>query len=181
MRYFEKISKYKDRDDIILPVRSTIGSAGYDFFAIEDINIYPIFPISFDTGFLYKSPELVFDEANYTDKKYEDIEPCYCTLVKTGIKAYMPEDEYLGLFIRSSLAMKYGLSLVNNCGIVDSSYYNNSSNEGEIGFLIINFNTKTYHIKKGDKIGQGIFMKFLITKDDNVNIVRQGGFGSTGI
>lgn len=180
IRGFEIVSKIKE--DIPLPKRNDDGSAGYDFYAIEDIDIYPIFPFYFDTGFLRKPPEITFNEANYINIKYEDIEPKHCTLVKTGIKAYMPKDEYLALYIRSSLAMKYGLSLVNNCGIVDSSYYNNESNEGEIGFLIINFSTDTYHIKKGDKIGQGIFHKYSIIDDDiTINSNRIGGFGSSGV
>ena len=169
--------------DILLPKRNDDGSAGYDFYAIEDIDIYPIFPIS---NFIYSINSCIItpiiDFKNYEKIDYKNIKPNHCTLVKTGIKAYMPKDEYLALYIRSSLAMKYGLSLVNNCGIVDSSYYNNESNEGEIGFLIINFSTNTYHIKKGDKIGQGIFHKYSIIDDDiTINSNRVGGFGSSGI
>lgn len=167
MRYFEKISKYKDRDDIILPVRSTIGSAGYDFFAIEDIVIPSLYNSSVST-----------DDPFYFIKSNEAAKSI---LVKTGIKVYMEDDEFLMLSIRSSLAYKFNITLTNNSGIVDSSYVDNETNEGEIGFLFTNLSLIPYMIHKGDKIGQGIFMKYLITKDDNVNTVRQGGFGSTGI
>ena len=44
-------------------------------------------------------------------------------------------------------------------------------------------NTNKYEvvvIEKGEKLGQGIFQKYLITDDDNAEGVRRGGFGSTG-
>ena len=61
----------------------------------------------------------------------EDIEllPGKLQLVPTGIKAYMQDDEYLGVHIRSSIAVKKHISLVNNQGIIDADYYNNADNE----------------------------------------------------
>ena len=55
----------------------------------------------------------------------EDIEllPGKLQLVPTGIKAYMQDDEYLGVHIRSSIAVKKHISLVNNQGIIDADYY----------------------------------------------------------
>ena len=54
----------------------------------------------------------------------EDIEllPGKLQLVPTGIKAYMQDDEYLGVHIRSSIAVKKHISLVNNQGIIDADY-----------------------------------------------------------
>ena len=54
------------------------------------------------------------------------------TLVPTGLKAYMPDDEYLAIHIRSSMAVKHKLSLINGQGIIDADYYNNQDNEGRI-------------------------------------------------
>ena len=53
----------------------------------------------------------------------EDIEllPGKLQLVPTGIKAYMQDDEYLGVHIRSSIAVKKHISLVNNQGIIDAT------------------------------------------------------------
>ena len=42
-----------------------------------------------------------------------------------------------------------------------------------------NFNKEELHVKKGDVIGQVIFMKFLTCDDDCANGIRTGGFGST--
>ena len=53
-------------------------------------------------------------------------------LIPTGIKAYMEIDEYLGIHIRSSMAVKQQVMLANSQGIIDSDYYNNHGNEGHI-------------------------------------------------
>lgn len=54
-------------------------------------------------------------------------------LVPLNVKAIMPGDMVLMLFIRSSLAVKFNLSLVNSVGIIDSDYANNPNNDGNIG------------------------------------------------
>ena len=142
MRKFEKIRE----DDAIIPIRSTKGSGGYDFFANADITIYP-----------------------------------HCIeLVPTGIKAQFESDEVLQLYNRSSNPIKRGLMLANGVGIVDSDYYGNPNNDGEIMFAFYNFLDLTVQIKKGEKIGQGVFMKYLIIDDDVTDGERTGGFGSTG-
>lgn len=102
-------------------------------------------------------------------------------IIPTGLKAYMLDDEYLGIHIRSSLAFKKHLNLINAQGIIDADYYNNPDNEGHIMIGIINFGTEDVQIKKGMRISQAIFYKFL-TVDDEIldDTIRQGGFGSTG-
>lgn len=102
-------------------------------------------------------------------------------LVKTGIKAFMQPDECLAMFNRSSGPTKRKLILTNGVGIVDSDYYNNLDNEGEIAFQFINNGYDDIVIKKGERIGQGIFQKFLTATDEiESNEVRKGGHGSTG-
>ena len=56
----------------------------------------------------------------------------------------------------------------------------NPDNEGELGFLFYNLSNETVVIEKGDKIGQAIFQRYLITDDDNAEGIRNGGWGSTG-
>lgn len=101
-------------------------------------------------------------------------------IVPTGIKAYMERDEYLGIHIRSGLAFKHKLSLINDEGVIDSDYYDNSDNEGHIMVGIINHSPEPVFIRKGERIAQGIFKKFLKTDDDSAEGTRNGGFGSTG-
>ena len=92
----------------------------------------------------------------------------------------MEKDEYLSIFIRSSLAFKKGLMLANGTGIVDSDYYDNPDNEGHIMIAYYNTNDAPYTIEQGERIGQGIFMKYLTVNGDDADAVRVGGIGSTG-
>ena len=101
------------------------------------------------------------------------------TLVPTGIKVKMPRDNCLMLFNRSSNPLKRNLILANGTGIIDSDYYNNKTNEGEIFGSFYNVSTKPYLIRKGDRIMQGIFQPYLLVSDDHSNNQRTGGFGST--
>ncbi len=121
--------------------------------------------------------------AGYDLAAAEDVlvEPGKIAVVNTGIKAYMQDDEYLGIHIRSSLAFKKHLSLVNAQGIIDADYYGNDDNEGHIMIGLVNFGREAVQITKGMRIAQAIFYKFL-TADDDVAAakVRRGGFGSTG-
>lgn len=108
------------------------------------------------------------------------IEPNKIKLVKTGIKAYMKEDEFLALFVRSSIPLKRGLIMANSTGIVDSDYYNNPGNDGHIMFQLMNITEEDILIEKGERIGQGIFQKYFVIDEDNSSGMRENGFGSTG-
>ena len=96
-------------------------------------------------------------------------------MVPTGVKVYMQDDEFLGVHIRSSIAVKKGLALVNNVGIIDADYYNNVDNEGHIMLGLYNTTDSDVTLAKGERVAQGIFYKYL-TADGT----RSGGFGSTG-
>lgn len=99
--------------------------------------------------------------------------------VPTGIKACFPETEFLMLVARSSLPIKKTLMLPNGVGIIDADYFGNSLNEGHIMVLLYNFGTQDVLLKKGEKIAQGIFMKYEKTKESNNFKPRTGGFGSS--
>lgn len=144
-----EVAKGFEDKSINLPVRKTKYSAGYDVEAAEDI----IIP-SFKKG----------------------MKP---TLIKTGIKAYMQDDEVLILANRSSNPGKKGLILANSIGVIDKDYYGNEDNDGHIMFAFFNIKEEDIEIKKGDCIGQAMFQKYLITDNDVAEGQRQGGFGST--
>ena len=135
---------------INLPVRKTKFSAGYDVEAAEDVVI----------------PAYKFGTKP--------------TLIPTGLKAYCPPDEFFLLCNRSSGPAKKGLVLANSVGIVDCDYYGNEDNDGHFMFAFYNFFDHDVEIKKGDAIGQLIFMKYLTADNDNAQGERKGGFGSTG-
>lgn len=106
--------------------------------------------------------------------------PGAVTLVPTGLKAYMQPDEYLGIHIRSGLAVKNALSLVNGQGIIDADYYDNPGNEGHILVAVVNHGAAAVTVARGERIAQGIFYKYLRADGDDTTGSREGGFGSTG-
>ena len=144
-----EIAKGFEESGINLPVRKTKLSAGYDFEAADD-TVIPAFKAG--------------------------IAP---TLIKTGIKAYMEEDEVLYLYNRSSNPKKKGLILANSVGVVDADYYGNPDNDGHIMFAFFNIKDEDITIKKGEAIGQGVFQKYLTVDNDQAGGERTGGFGST--
>lgn len=100
--------------------------------------------------------------------------------VPTGIRVEMDVNWVLQCYPRSGLGFKYRLQLNNTVGIIDSDYFY-SSNEGHI-FAKITNDTKegkivTIDVHEG--FMQGIFIEYGITVDDDVEEVRNGGFGST--
>lgn len=99
--------------------------------------------------------------------------------VETNIRCKIDSEYVLMIFPRSSLGFKYKLQLDNTAGIVDSDYFN-ADNEGHIIIALTNHSDKTLELKKNDRFAQGIFLKFGITVDDDVNNKRTGGYGSTG-
>ena len=144
-----EVAKGFEDKNINLPVRKTKYSAGYDVEAAEDCVIQ-----SFTKG----------------------MKP---TLIKTGIKAYMQDDEVLYLYNRSSNPKKKGLILANSVGVIDKDYYGNPDNDGHIMFAFYNIKDEDVEIKKGETVGQAVFQKYLVVDDDNAEGTRLGGFGST--
>lgn len=145
----------KQYESAKIPVYQTKNSAGADFYCAEAVIIPSVFNLSKE--YMYKP-----------------------TLVHTGIKANMNEDEVLELYNRSSNPGKLGLILANSVGVVDADYYNNPDNDGEIMFAFYNMSDEDIYLQPGDRIGQGVFKKFLKPENAIVNEKdRTGGFGST--
>lgn len=108
------------------------------------------------------------------------IHPGSIEKVPTGLKVSMEDGEAMFVFPRSSLGLKKQLMMANNVGVIDQDYYNSPINEGHIMIPIYNFGKTTQVIEKGERIAQGIFMKYLKTDDDIASDeMRVSGFGST--
>lgn len=150
VRGFEVVKRIENKKEVKLPERATANSAGYDFYAIERVEIPP-----------YKIGDNPF-------------------MVKTGIKAYMLDGEFLLLANRSSNPKKKKLVIPNSIGIIDADYYGNEDNDGEIMFAFYNLSNDVVVIEKGEKLGQGIFMDYNKVDNDTTFADRTGGFGSTG-
>lgn len=151
-------------DNIILPARSTSYSAGYDFYSPFDFTLKP--------GNTIKIP--------------------------TGIHCEIEPDWFLMACPKSGLGSKHHVRFTNTIGIIDADYFH-ADNEGHI-FLELeiplsatddasvcfgrDLTTKInpMEIKAGNKIAQGIFLRYGVSEndDDTVKTKRTGGFGSTG-
>ena len=91
-------------------------------------------------------------------------------IVPTGVKAKFPENVMLMIAIRSSLAFKHGIKLINHIGIIDSDYYGDKSNEGHIYIGLENTGDNDFLINEGDKIAQGIFVPcYFVTDEEHLN------------
>ena len=144
-----EFAKGYEDKNINLPIRKTAKSAAYDIEAAEDI----VLP-SFKKG----------------------IKP---TLIPTGLKAYMMDDEVLIIVPRSSSPKKQGISFPHSMGVIDADYYGNIDNDGHIYVQVINLKDEEVFIKKGDTVAQAMFQKYLIIDNDYATGKRTGGFGST--
>ena len=134
----------------------------------EDI-IIPKRSTKFSAGYDFYMPY------DLTVKKNEVV------LIPTGIKAKLNSDEFLGIYIRSSLGFKYNLRMCNQVGIIDSDYYNNPSNEGHIFVKLKNEGNNDIILKKYDRYVQGIIQKYYIVDNEKeIEDIRVGGIGSSG-
>ena len=108
------------------------------------------------------------------------LKPGESKVFPTGLKVSMNDDEVFNLYIRSSLGYKYNITLANSVGVIDSDFYNNIDNEGHFKVKLINHGNTEVKINIGDRIAQGIFMKYLIVDDEEeIENERTGGIGST--
>lgn len=106
------------------------------------------------------------------------IQPGEVALIPTGLQAYMEPDEELQLRPRSSLSIKRGLLLVNSPATIDADYAETGE---EIVVALRNVGSDPVTIRRGERLVQGVFSKYLVTDDDSpVQRRRTGGIGSTG-
>lgn len=177
MAKFEKVSRYADKE-IVMPIRKTSQSAGYDLVAAEDYIIPSVFQLAGEAEGLWQvsDEEYVTLEQMAEFTKATKYRP---TLVSTGMKCKLDPGTFLQLSVRSSSPLKYWLMLANGVGIIDADYYNNPDNEGEIFLQIYNLSPFNIQIKEGEAVGQGIILPYGLTEDDAAFGERIGGFGST--
>ena len=155
-RGFEICKGYENKN-INLPKRQTKHAVGYDIEAAEDTLVPSLFKMAANSDQFFNKP----------------------TLIKTGVKAFFEQDEVMYLFNRSSGPSKKGLVTANSVGVFESDYYSNPTNDGEILVSVYNFSNDDIVIKKGERIAQAVFQKFLTIDNDISNGKRLGGFGST--
>lgn len=107
------------------------------------------------------------------------IPPMQSVMIWTDVKAHFNEDEALLINVRSSMG-KHPIMIANTQGWIESDYCNNPDNDGNIGIRLFNLGNTSYIVKSGDRIAQGMFVKYLVADNGNTDCVRKSGFGSSG-
>ena len=136
----------------IIPTRATGGSAGYDLYA--------------DLGESATTGRIILGGEH--------------ALIKTGIAMIIPPDMVGYICPRSGWSAKYGITVLNGPGIIDSDY------RGDVGVILHNTTRAPFRVEQGDRIAQIVFapyipVTFTPESGDFISSDRgEGGFGSSG-
>lgn len=108
------------------------------------------------------------------------LEPFGRSLIPTGLFLSIPEGYEAQIRPRSGLAHKFGITVLNTPGTIDSDY------RGEVKVILINFGNVPFTIQNGDRIAQMVFAGVTRAGLSAVKVLDdtdrgKGGFGSTGI
>ena len=107
------------------------------------------------------------------------LKPREIKIIPTGISVATEKNTAVMIYARSGLSTKYGISLANGVGVVDSDY------RGEVGVALINNGSENFTVENGMRIAQMVITPVLtpelIVSDSLSETERgEGGFGSTG-
>ena len=100
------------------------------------------------------------------------------TIISTGLFVEIPQGYEIQVRPRSGMAAKYGVTVLNAPGTIDSDY------RGEIGVILYNSGQSNFEINKGDRIAQLILAPVVQLEWEEVKEISdtdrgEGGFGST--
>ena len=107
------------------------------------------------------------------------LKPLERSIIPTGLFMALPVGYEAQVRPRSGLAAKYGLTVLNSPGTIDSDY------RGEIGVILVNLSNADFTIKNGERVAQMVIAKYEHAKWNPVQSLSEtsrgaGGFGSTG-
>ena len=172
MRMTSNLYFYKLDSDVKDPVRATEGSACFDLHAsLPEYSVVKVYLRN------YEDPEK--RNRKVVDGR-EQVNPNERVLIPTGLIFDIPVGHSVRLYPRSSLALKNGLTLANNVGIIDSDYVE------PVFMMICNISGYQQFITNGERICQAELVKehpSMIMKTEERperKTDRDGGFGSTG-
>ena len=137
-------------DNIKIPERKTMYSAGYD--------------ISTPLGFVMKPHERI----------------TIPTGIKAVFTPNEARIYHLQLFIRSSIGITRHVVMANQTGVIDADYAGNPDNDGDMLIALYNNSEHDVRFETGERLIQGIFLIYGLTTDDHASGERDGGVGSTG-
>ena len=107
------------------------------------------------------------------------LQPMQRAIIPTGLRVEIPEGYEMQIRPRSGLATKFGITLPNTPGTIDSDY------RGPLGVPLINLGSEPFVVKHGERIAQAVIAPVLQARYESVDSLSetdrgQGGFGSTG-
>lgn len=108
------------------------------------------------------------------------VPPGRIALIRTGLVIEVPSGHFLGIFARSSTPLKRGLMVANGVGVLDPDY---SGPTDEIMIQVLNVTDTDVHVRRGDRLAQGIVLpapRVTWTEVSEIREVARGGFGATG-
>lgn len=164
---------YKMADDVLNLEYATDGAAAFDIRAYFNQS-------DKIRTFNSQNKETLLPVRNSSIGKFLSLQPGFRALIPTGLKFDIPDGYYLELVIRSSAALRFGLALSNQVGIIDADYVDEL-------FIMAELSSDTpVQIANGDRIAQIILKKCEQADFQQLNSEpkkkgnRKGGLGSTG-
>ena len=120
--------------------------------------------------------------AGHDIRSCEDVElsPGSVHAISTGLVMELPEGVECQVRPRSGLALRHGVTLPNSPGTIDPDY------RGELRIIVQNLGAGTVAIRRGDRIAQLVFSRYVVPRLEDADVVSptergSAGFGSTGI
>jgi len=106
--------------------------------------------------------------------------PMQRVIVATGIRVAIAPGFEMQIRPRSGLAVKFGITVPNTPGTIDSDY------RGPLGVALVNLGAEAYVVRHGDRIAQCVVAPvvqaaFELVEDLDETLRGAGGFGSTGM
>ena len=172
MRMTNDLQFYKLFSSVKDPKRATKGSACFDLYSFLPDN-------SAVSVYITHSEELEIRNRLVQNERVQ-VNPNERVLIPTGIIFDIPNGYSMRLYPRSGLALKQGLTLANNVGIIDSDYVE------PVFAMITNISGTTQYVKHNERVCQGELFKNQICILEEISeqperkTDRDGGFGSTG-
>lgn len=107
------------------------------------------------------------------------LQPMARAVIPTGIAIALPLGYEAQIRARSGLSSKYGITLVNGIGTIDSDY------RGEVGALVVNLGQEAFTIEPGMRIAQMVIARYeqvdwRVVSELSETRRGAGGYGSTG-
>ena len=132
----------------------------------------------------YETPFYATEKSAGMDLKANITEPVTLgplerAMIPTGLFIALPDGTEAQVRPRSGLAAKYGITVTNCVGTIDSDY------TGEVKVSLINLSNDTFVVQPGERIAQMVIARYeKITWNEVAELDETergaGGFGSTG-